>query len=166
MDSRRFIQLKKTGRSKVPQLEDIGEEYLKDLVDRNLVQVAKRRSDGEGVKTCWIHDLLRELCISESSKADNFLEVYTECNNNTMTDPRRLSFLCNAWSYISSITCNQSCTHSLFFLGREWYSDHILENFQSVNVLHFANEVSIAKPRSYLNTLIHLRYLRIGHFAV
>ncbi|XP_028797486.1 putative disease resistance RPP13-like protein 3 [Neltuma alba] len=45
--------------------EDVAEDYLDELIDRNLIQVRRRRNDG-GIKTCCIHDLLRELCISES----------------------------------------------------------------------------------------------------
>ncbi|MED6186688.1 hypothetical protein PIB30_069150 [Stylosanthes scabra] len=55
-----------SGRSKI-EPEDIGEEYLKELEDRNLVQVASRRSDGKGVKTVKIHDVIRELSISMSN---------------------------------------------------------------------------------------------------
>jgi len=37
--------------------EDVAEEYLEELIRRNLIQVECRRTDG-GVKTCRIHDLL------------------------------------------------------------------------------------------------------------
>ena len=52
-------------------LEDVAEDYLEELIDRSLIQVAMKRLDG-GVKTCRIHDLLQELCISESAK-ESFL---------------------------------------------------------------------------------------------
>ena len=48
-------------------MEDIAEAYLEELIDWSLVQVATKGLDG-GVKTCRIHDLLRDLCISESAK--------------------------------------------------------------------------------------------------
>ncbi|MED6149836.1 hypothetical protein PIB30_066420 [Stylosanthes scabra] len=95
-----FIEAIQSGRSKAPpEPEDIGEQYLKELVDRNLVQVVSRRSDGKGVKKCRIHDLIRELCISESNNAP------------------RLSFPNNLGSYACSVRCNQSCTCSLFVYG-------------------------------------------------
>ncbi|XP_030942920.1 probable disease resistance protein RF9 isoform X2 [Quercus lobata] len=53
-------------------MEDIAEDYLEELIDRSLIQVATKRLDG-GVKTCRIHDILRDLCISESAK-EKFLE--------------------------------------------------------------------------------------------
>nr|XP_023902034.1 disease resistance protein RPP13-like [Quercus suber] len=53
--------------------EDVAEDYLEELIDRSLIQVATKRIDG-GVKTCRIHDLLRDLCISESTEK-KFLEL-------------------------------------------------------------------------------------------
>jgi hypothetical protein len=41
-------------------VEDVAEDYLEELIDRSLIQVATTRTDG-GVKTCHIHDLLRDL---------------------------------------------------------------------------------------------------------
>ncbi|KAM7518092.1 hypothetical protein LguiB_017054 [Lonicera macranthoides] len=58
------------------KLEDVAEEYMEDLVDRSLIMVAPGRCDG-GVKSCFIHDLLHDLCISEGIK-ENFLGVHTE----------------------------------------------------------------------------------------
>ncbi|MED6149871.1 hypothetical protein PIB30_066815 [Stylosanthes scabra] len=80
--------------------EEIGEQYLKELVDRNLVQVVKRRSDGRGVKSCKIHDSIRELCILVSE------------SNNVVS----LSFPSDVGmgSYACLVTCNGSSTCSLF----------------------------------------------------
>uniref|UniRef100_A0A2N9ECY3 NB-ARC domain-containing protein n=1 Tax=Fagus sylvatica TaxID=28930 RepID=A0A2N9ECY3_FAGSY len=54
-------------------VEDVAEDYLEELVDRSLIQVASRRADG-GIKTCRIHDLLRDLCLKES-EVQQFLEL-------------------------------------------------------------------------------------------
>ncbi|XP_073141108.1 putative late blight resistance protein homolog R1A-10 [Henckelia pumila] len=51
-------------------LEEAAEEYLKDLVDRNLILVETRKSNGK-MRSCSIHDLLRDLCIKEAHK-ENF----------------------------------------------------------------------------------------------
>ncbi|XP_027166204.1 putative late blight resistance protein homolog R1B-12 [Coffea eugenioides] len=53
--------------------EDTAEEYLMDLIGRNLVMVGKNRSIG-GVKTCYIHDLIFEFCKGEA-KEKKFLQV-------------------------------------------------------------------------------------------
>ncbi|CAI8616803.1 unnamed protein product [Vicia faba] len=52
---------------------DVAEDYLYELIDRNLIQVARVKGIG-GVKTCRIHDLLRDLCILES-KEDKLFQV-------------------------------------------------------------------------------------------
>jgi hypothetical protein len=37
-------------------LEDVAEDYLEQLIDRSLIQVASRRTDRRSVKTCRIHE--------------------------------------------------------------------------------------------------------------
>ncbi|KAL3506469.1 hypothetical protein ACH5RR_031851, partial [Cinchona calisaya] len=59
-------------------LEDIAEDWLLDLIDRSLVIVTKRRSNGK-VKECRVHDLLRDLCRSKA-KEENFLQLVTRCD--------------------------------------------------------------------------------------
>ncbi|XP_057762430.1 disease resistance protein RPP13-like [Arachis stenosperma] len=144
-----FIQVRQTGTSKAPpQPEDIGEDYLKALVDRNLVQVARRSSDGEGVKTCQIHDLFRDLCISESNG-----------NNNA----RRLSFPVD--SYVCSVTCSESQTCSLLFFGKdaEEWSSHVPKNLR-VNVLYLSPFTKEVAREEVMEKLIHLRYFRAGAY--
>ncbi|XP_020978329.1 disease resistance protein RPP13 [Arachis ipaensis] len=144
------------GTSNASQPEDLGEERLKMLVDRNLVQVVSRKSDGEGVKTCRIHDLFRKLCISLNNKPDN--------NDN---DCRLLSFPRNVGSYYacSVETCNESPTLSLFFYGdAEGWAQHISEN-RRVKVLYFSQWVSnSSRSVEYLESLSltsDLKYLRM-----
>lgn len=52
------------------------EEYLMELIDRSLVMVVKRRSDGRP-KALLIHDLLRELCLRtcEEEKLTRFVNT-------------------------------------------------------------------------------------------
>ncbi|MFS8025120.1 putative P-loop containing nucleoside triphosphate hydrolase [Helianthus anomalus] len=55
-------------------LEDIADSYLMDLIDRNLVIVANRVSDG-GVKACKVHDLVRELCLQKAREEQFILKL-------------------------------------------------------------------------------------------
>ncbi|KAL2482116.1 putative disease resistance RPP13-like protein 3 [Forsythia ovata] len=48
-------------------LEDVAEEYFLDLVERNLILIHEKRSNGK-IKTCRIHDLVRDLCVREAQK--------------------------------------------------------------------------------------------------
>ena len=53
--------------------EGVGEDYLEELIHRSMIQVVKRKWDGR-VKSCRMHDLLRDLAISKA-KDSKFFEV-------------------------------------------------------------------------------------------
>lgn len=53
--------------------EDVGQSYLSELVSRNLVQAGETSSDGR-MKTCHVHDLLREI-ITVKSRDENIVTV-------------------------------------------------------------------------------------------
>ena len=62
-------------------LEYEGEQYLRELMQRCMVQVGKISKLGR-TKTCHIHDLMREFCISKV-KQENFLQI-TQKNIHSM----------------------------------------------------------------------------------
>ncbi|XP_057775422.1 putative late blight resistance protein homolog R1B-17 [Salvia miltiorrhiza] len=57
-------------------LEEIAEDYLKELIDRNLILVEKRSKNGK-MKCCDIHDLLRDLCLKVGEQ-QGFFHVITQ----------------------------------------------------------------------------------------
>ncbi|MCL7044710.1 hypothetical protein MKW94_009765 [Papaver nudicaule] len=72
-------------------LEDTAEDYLEELIHRSLIKIERCRYDGR-VKTCRIHDLLRDLANAKSEKL-RFLQVnQSNINFSTVTNARRLSF--------------------------------------------------------------------------
>ncbi|KAL0364586.1 UNVERIFIED_CONTAM: putative late blight resistance proteinR1A-10 [Sesamum angustifolium] len=72
-------------------MEEVAEGYLKDLVERSLVFVSKKSSVGK-IKTCKVHDLLRDLCLKNARK-ENFFHVV-----NRSADVKQDS---NAWRRLS-----------------------------------------------------------------
>ncbi|OWM68506.1 disease resistance protein RPM1-like [Punica granatum] len=58
----RFIEVK-AGMT----MEEVAEDYLNELLSRNLMQVAETTSDGR-IKRCRIHHLLRDMAISKSEE--------------------------------------------------------------------------------------------------
>ncbi|XP_059461084.1 putative disease resistance RPP13-like protein 3 [Corylus avellana] len=144
--------------------EDVAEDYFEQLIDRSLIQVASRRTDRRSVKTCRIHDLLRDFCISQSAE-EKFLEVRTEVNHLSANKSRRLSIQGSIDPYIFSNPSHPTFPRSLLFLGQDandfdpnhWRWIH--ENFKLVRVLNFGH-VNLSIPTS-IGRLIHLRYLGI-----
>ncbi|XP_025642871.1 putative disease resistance RPP13-like protein 3 isoform X1 [Arachis hypogaea] len=99
--------------------EDVAEDYLYELIDRSLVQASRVNVNGD-VKACRVHDLLRDLCISES-KEDKLFEVCTNNNILERSKPRRLSIQCGMHRYVSSSDNDHSCVRSLFCLDPTRY---------------------------------------------
>ncbi|KAL0421959.1 UNVERIFIED_CONTAM: putative late blight resistance proteinR1A-10 [Sesamum latifolium] len=54
-------------------LEELAEDYLSDLINRSLVEVRRRKHNGE-IKTLIIHDMLRELCLRKAQD-EKFLQI-------------------------------------------------------------------------------------------
>lgn len=52
-------------------LEEVASEFVKDLVNRNLILIGKMSSRGL-IKSCRIHDLIRDLCVKEGKKEKSF----------------------------------------------------------------------------------------------
>ncbi|GMY35971.1 disease resistance protein RPP13-like [Fagus crenata] len=142
-------------------VEDVAEDYLEELIDRSLIQVATTRTDG-GVKTCHIHDLLRDLCILESTE-EKFLEVCSDFNLLHMRKSRRLSINCATPQYISSNLWDSSSNcRSLLSFGFENKSnlEWLFKMFKLVRVVDSGYAKSFSIPKE-IEKLILLRYLRI-----
>ncbi|CDP16115.1 unnamed protein product [Coffea canephora] len=60
-------------RTGIKRLEDVAKEYFMYLVRRSLVIVTGRSSTG-GIKTCYIHDLFRDLCLAKA-KEEYFFQL-------------------------------------------------------------------------------------------
>ncbi|XP_027917465.1 disease resistance protein RPP13-like [Vigna unguiculata] len=149
-------------------LDDVAEDYLYELIDRSLVQVAKVDTNGD-VTAIRVHDLLRDLCILES-KEDKVFEVCTDHNILIPAKPRRLSIHSNMDHYISSSNNDHSCVRSLFFFGsyyffQSWEWKWLFERLKLVRVLDFGLNTSNKIP-SDIGNFIHLRYLRIQALSI
>ncbi|XP_075482671.1 putative late blight resistance protein homolog R1B-16 [Primulina tabacum] len=68
-------------------LEEVANEYIIDLIDRNLIFVRDRGPLGR-IIACGVHDLLRDLCLREAKK-ENFICVIDEDSQDI---PLRLDF--------------------------------------------------------------------------
>ncbi|XP_052206156.1 putative late blight resistance protein homolog R1A-10 [Diospyros lotus] len=158
------------------RLEDTAEEQLEDLVDRNLLLVEKRRSDG-GIKTCRIHDMLRNLCLREATE-EQFLhdikgsiEVPGLPFTPIINQYRRLCIHSRVLDYISSKPSDPHVRSFLCFpveeteLCRE-YTSFIHEAFKLLRVLDIGS-VRLSLFPVKMKELVHLRYIALyGNFEV
>ncbi|XP_011087308.1 putative late blight resistance protein homolog R1A-10 isoform X1 [Sesamum indicum] len=68
-------------------LEGLAKDYLSDLINRSLIEVRRRKHNGE-VKTFIIHDMLRELCLKKAQDekflqiVNSYSHVFTQGGNN------------------------------------------------------------------------------------
>ncbi|EYU24152.1 hypothetical protein MIMGU_mgv1a018081mg, partial [Erythranthe guttata] len=140
-------------------LEDIGKEYLKDLIDRNLISVNWRSVTGE-VTGCNIHDVLSNLCKREAQK-DNFIlsfarKLYNPDILTFMKFTPRLSINDGKWkgtkhkSYISQIP-----TRSLLCFSKGASTDYTARRFPLLRVL----DVVDIYPKDEILQLINSRYV-------
>lgn len=75
-------------------MEDVAECYLGNLISRCMVQVGQMGSTGR-IKTCRLHDLMRDLCLSKARK-ENFLYIINGSQQNSTIDVASSSNLSDA----------------------------------------------------------------------
>ncbi|XP_071939061.1 putative late blight resistance protein homolog R1A-3 [Coffea arabica] len=151
--------------------EDTAEEYLMDLIGRNLVMVSKSRSIG-GVKTCYIHDLIFEFCKGEA-KEKNFLQVlrgYDELSTFNEENPPRLSIWCSGEDFMKSRLFCPHLASLLFFDATPGYKKFELLNisflfciYKHLNVLNLEGiDLMLKELPAEVESLICLRYLALS----
>ncbi|KAL6005899.1 hypothetical protein ACLOJK_039944 [Asimina triloba] len=144
--------------------EKAGEDYLKELIQRSLVQVATRSST-RAVKSCRIHDTTRDLCISEAKK-ERFLEIngkdiaagpsYARCRARRLAIHQDGSYsLDDAIPNLRSILIlKPGICELLDRKEKKLFSG----SFKLLRVLD-VNQAQVINLPSEIGELIHLRYL-------
>ncbi|WCJ36412.1 Disease resistance protein (CC-NBS-LRR class) family [Euphorbia peplus] len=160
------------------RMEDVAEDYLNELIERNMVQVATT-SANDRVKQCRLHDLLRELAISKA-KMEDFLQIpgYTDIllssrsrrcpiyssshfkclwNPNTNSNLRTLLF----FGIVSQVryrfyrgSMNVKASYALSSSD----FDNIIRSFKLLRILELEG-VTCSRIPSTIGKLIHLKYL-------
>ncbi|KAK9931205.1 hypothetical protein M0R45_018492 [Rubus argutus] len=76
-----FISLTQHGQDLGETMEDVAYNWLSELVQRSMVQVGERSSTFGTIKSCRMHDLMRDLCLSKAEE-ENFLKVVNFSSSN------------------------------------------------------------------------------------
>ncbi|KAL0417027.1 UNVERIFIED_CONTAM: putative late blight resistance proteinR1A-10 [Sesamum latifolium] len=146
-------------------LEELAEEHLDDLIERNLILVTKRSANGK-IRTCNIHDLLRILCLQIARK-ENFsyivkrpTDVFQQGKHNS---PCRLSIHPNFQSKQTESLYNSkvhnSRTRSLLCTSaRLIYPSRIYLGYRLLRVLDLIIVRFFNFPAEIIK-LVSLRYL-------
>ncbi|KAL0356292.1 UNVERIFIED_CONTAM: ToMV resistance protein Tm-2(2) [Sesamum radiatum] len=153
-------------------LEEIAENYLEDLINRNLVRVDKRTLDGR-VKTCRIHDMLRDFCIKEAgNERENFLQEMKRSSDGfepSIAEVQNFRRVCIHSNFLSFITSNPygPRTRSLCCFSTEEITllpenvASIPKAFKLLRVLAVMPVVFTRFPLD-LTQLIHLKYIALS----
>lgn len=94
-------------------MEEVAGEYLNELINRSVVQVARFDIDGRA-RTCQVHDIMRVIILLKCRK-ENFSGFCAEHDTRVHDRVRRLSILTD----VSSVQHDMNFSHlrSLFMFG-------------------------------------------------
>lgn len=165
------------------EMEDVAYGYLKDLVERCVVQVGEWGSVGK-IKTCRIHDLMRYLCILKAEEENFFQIVKFLHGNEEMSDlpsfmitnkapvdkVRRLAMYLGENADIlapSRDERNGRLRSLLYFSPGKWKprSNELLrslfKHFKLLRVLKVEGMAEAIELPSEIGKMVHLRFLSL-----
>ncbi|RWR84278.1 putative disease resistance protein [Cinnamomum micranthum f. kanehirae] len=136
-------------------MEDTAEDYLKELVDRSMIQVLWNESNGS-IGGCYIHKHLRDLSISKARR-NNFFTIHNPDNNCSFsTTVRRLALHCSIDRYHPTMTLRSILSFCNFDISQLEFRKAKL-----LRVVHQDYEAIFPKVASNkeVGEFVHLRYL-------
>ncbi|KAL9165839.1 hypothetical protein ABFS82_06G196400 [Erythranthe guttata] len=160
-----FIQQGRRGENTT--MEEIGQNYLDELINRNMVQV-KDMSYDESVKNCHIHDLLRELSIRKAKEEISFEIRRGEGNSQSLDKPRHCAIYCSTETFIYSAAGKNKYVRSVFVHGYDNRTDvkpSYLKSFELLKILDFENFMLYELPDT-IGELTGLRYLGLRNSRI
>ncbi|KAL2493294.1 NB-ARC domain-containing protein [Abeliophyllum distichum] len=128
--------------------EDVGYEYLVDLIDRSLIQVVERSSLGR-VKTCNVHDLLHDMCL-RIGEQENFLKEVQSFKRRKVFDWSSKNFS------IPDLTRHERLVN-LRYLVIPFIVPQ-MERFHKLEFLYVKNDTEVEIP-DFLLEMVNLRHV-------
>ncbi|KAK5795499.1 probable disease resistance RPP8-like protein 4 [Gossypium arboreum] len=146
-------------------MEDLGEKFLEELIDRSLVQVSRRDYTGTNVETCRLHDLLRDLCLKKA-REEKFLEIIQQPLHErevTLAEPmlRRISIQPSRRRAL--LKGEHPKLRSLLFSELVELCISKYKSFKFLRVLTLARSYKYKEwhVSAEIGNLLHLRYLKL-----
>ncbi|KAA8528028.1 hypothetical protein F0562_035103 [Nyssa sinensis] len=152
------------GKVKGKTPEEVSDGYLKELVDRSMLQVVKRNPSGK-TKACKLHDLMRELALT-TSETERFCGVYDGQKASEESSPRRLSVQksdgeTKTWNGMSQL--RSLLVFVVDTISPSWKT--LPPGFRLLRVLDMEDVPIVTLPDELVN-LFNLRYLNLKRTKV
>ncbi|PIA30483.1 hypothetical protein AQUCO_05500036v1 [Aquilegia coerulea] len=148
-------------------IEEVGRHYLDELIHRCMVQIGQKSLGGERVKTCRLHDKMRDLCI-DIGKKENFFEVISHQSSKPSSSSAPCSKLRRCSIYIEEIGKEYvfpkhitPCLRTVFFNVNRLFPNIVYKDFKLLKVLEIQGGVYSEEFYEVLMKLRNLRYLRV-----
>ncbi|XP_050279668.1 disease resistance protein RPM1-like [Quercus robur] len=145
-------------------LEEVGREYLTELIHRSLVQVTRVDFDGK-VRLCRLHDLFREIVL-QKMKGLSFVHVLSKQESKFEGLTRRMAV--NRVSY-SVLKLFKDTHFSLLLFNLDElpksFMHEFFANFKLLKVMDFEDAPLDFIPED-VGSLFHLRYLSLRNTKV
>ncbi|XP_059438963.1 disease resistance protein RPM1-like isoform X2 [Corylus avellana] len=147
-------------------LEEVAEEYLMELIHRNLVQVSFGELDYEIDKKYRIHDLLHEIILSKSGEL-NFSQVLEASDTSSPRKSRCLSIHCARENVFEISEYSRVRSVFLFSINEmpRSFMVKLFKKFKLLKVLDFEDAPIDCLPQEVGN-LFHLKYLSLRRTKV
>ncbi|RWR76925.1 Disease resistance protein [Cinnamomum micranthum f. kanehirae] len=144
-------------------MEDVAEDYLEELIGRSMIQVARKRSNGS-FSTCRIHDLLRDLSMSEARQV-NFFGIYGDNDATSSSSSLRRVALHRNVDEHEIINCSAATLRSMLYFSdsKIHLSKLIKRGGKLLRVLHV--DIARLQENNLPNEIgeeVHLRYLKVN----
>ncbi|XP_021295567.1 putative disease resistance protein At1g50180 isoform X2 [Herrania umbratica] len=129
-------------------MEDVAEQFLEQLISRCLVQVGKRDHTGTGVKTCHVHDLLRDLCVKKAQE-ENFLEIIQPSLNESDGNSRHVTLTASMARRIAIHPSKRVLNLARYDMLDKWHVSSAIGNLHHLRYLRLESGGGIIiLPRS------------------
>ncbi|KAK8334296.1 hypothetical protein V6Z11_A10G265600 [Gossypium hirsutum] len=153
--------------SKEISMEDVGEHFLEQLIDRSLVQVSRQGYTGTNVKTCRVNDLLRDLCIKKA-KEEKLLEIIQQSSAQfdvTLVEPMLRIISIHPSEGKVHLKGEHPKLRSLLLPQNETLVEFCISNCKSFKFLRvltlLKRNVEKWHVSNEIGDLLHLRYLKL-----